>query len=113
MIELSKGMRVSYTTGCLNTGFRSDLRWQSFFLPIWNGSCPLSSISLGVPSVELTSDASGSWGCGVHSSHGQWFSCSSLRAGLMSTSQLRNVANRPRSGSVGQQMAETPGLLQV
>ena len=71
MIELSKGVRELRTLQ--DMGFWSDLRWWSFFLPIWNGSCLLSSISLGVPSVELTSDASGSWSCGACTSHGQWF----------------------------------------
>ena len=73
MIELSKGVRELHHRIRLNAGFRSDLKWWSSFLPIWNGSCPLSSITLEVPKVEMTSDASGSWGCGAYTSDGQWF----------------------------------------
>ena len=51
----------------------SDLRWWACFLPVWNGSCPLSCMATGAPQVELTSDASGSWGCRACTSHGQWF----------------------------------------
>ena len=58
----------------LNACFRSDLRWWACFLPVWNESCPLSCMAMGPPpQVELMSDASGSWGCGAYTSHGQWF----------------------------------------
>ena len=73
MIELSRGIRELHHRVHLNAGFRSDLRWWACFLPVWNGSCPLSCMATGAPQVELTSDASGSWGCGAYTSHGQWF----------------------------------------
>ena len=57
----------------LNVGFRSDLRWWSCFLPIWNRSCQLSSVVPGAPTVVLTSDASGSWGCVAYTSDSWWF----------------------------------------
>ena len=47
----------------LNTSFRSDIAWWQAFATQWNGCSLLSTISS--PSVELTSDASGFWGCGA------------------------------------------------
>ncbi len=73
MIELARSVRELHHRVRLNAGFRSDLKWWACFLPIWNGSCPVSSILLSMPSVELTSDASGSWGCGAYTSQGHWF----------------------------------------
>ncbi len=73
MTELSSSVRELHHRVRLNAGFRSNLKWWACFLPIWNGSCPVSSISLSKPSVELTSDASGSWGCGAYTSQGHWF----------------------------------------
>ena len=73
MIELSKSVRELHHKVRLNAGFRSDLRWWACFLPVWNGSCRLSSMVVATPLVELTSDASGSWGCGAYTSAGQWF----------------------------------------
>ena len=53
----------------LNAQFRSDLQWWSLFLPDWNRS---GFFQPKTPTVEVVSDASGSWGCGVfHSS--LWF----------------------------------------
>ena len=45
----------------LNRGFRSDLAWWQAFLPHWNGTSFLPPPS-HLPVVELTTDASGSWG---------------------------------------------------
>ena len=73
MIELAKSVRELHHRIRLNAGFRSDLKWWSSFLPIWNGSCPLSSLTMALPKMELTSDASGSWGCGAYTSDGKWF----------------------------------------
>ena len=73
MIELSRGVRELHHMVRLNVGFRSDLRWWACFLPIWNGLCQLSSVVPGAPTVVLTSDASGSWGCGAYTSDGWWF----------------------------------------
>ena len=72
MIELSKGVRELHYRVRLNASFRSDLQWWGCFLPIWNGSCPLTSLCQGTAQVVLTSDASGSWGCGAFTSTGQW-----------------------------------------
>ncbi len=73
MIDLAKGVRALHHRVWLNAGFRSDLRWWGCFLPLWNGHCPMSSVVTQVPRAVLTSDASGSWGCGAFTSTGQWF----------------------------------------
>lgn len=49
----------------LNAGVRSDLAWWHEFLEQWNGVSLLTSLGEDIPSVVLTSDASGSWGCGA------------------------------------------------
>ena len=55
----------------LNVGFRSDLAWWLMFLQGWNGISFLWPPSK-LPCQHLTSDASGSWGCGAW--HGdEWF----------------------------------------
>ena len=55
----------------LNNGFRSDLSWCHQFVQQWNGVSFLSPPS-HLPSLEMTSDASGSWGCGVWHNN-SWF----------------------------------------
>lgn len=55
----------------LNKGFQSDLRWWANFLPIWN-SIRMLSPPAGT-TATITSDASGSWGCGAFASSGEWF----------------------------------------
>ena len=56
----------------LNLGARSDLAWWHDFLVDWNGVSTLSAFWDQPLSVTLTSDASGSWGCGAYwGSH--WF----------------------------------------
>ena len=53
----------------LNAQFRSDLQRWSLFLPDWNGS---GFFQPKTPTIDIVSDASGSWGCGAfHSS--LWF----------------------------------------
>ena len=55
----------------LNRGFRSDLAWWQTFMVHWNGISFLSPPS-HLPVIELTTDASGSWGAGAwHQS--MWF----------------------------------------
>ena len=54
----------------LTAGARADLTWWHLFVQDWNG---ISFFPQATPSVEVTSDASGSFGCGaVSPSHG-WF----------------------------------------
>ena len=73
MIDLSAGVRALHHRVRLNAGFRSDLKWWECFLPVWNGTCPMSSVSKMDPQVKLTSDASGTWGCRAYTSTGFWF----------------------------------------
>ena len=54
----------------LTADFRSDLHWWASFLPLWNGR---SVMPPGDPELMVTSDASGSWGCGAVTCAGQWF----------------------------------------
>ncbi len=73
MIELSKCVKELHHRVRLNAAFRSDLKWWGCFLPIWNGTCPMESLCRRAPQIVLTSDASGSWGCGAFTSGGSWF----------------------------------------
>ena len=73
MIDLSRGVRELHYKVRLNAGFRSDLKWWSCFLPVWNGKELMSSVTRTGPPVVITSDASASWGCGAFTSTGEWF----------------------------------------
>ena len=53
----------------LNLSARSDILWWHTFLESWNG---ISIIPIHQPQIQLTSDASGSWGCGAFSGT-HWF----------------------------------------
>ena len=73
MISLSTVAKELHHKIRLNVGFRSDLQWWASFLPRWNG---VSMFAGGHPhrfSVTVTSDASGSWGCGAFNCQGGWF----------------------------------------
>ena len=55
----------------LNRGFRADLAWWCLFVSYWNGVSFLAPPA-HLPTLQLASDASGTWGCGAwHRSH--WF----------------------------------------
>ena len=72
LFNLSNTVRKSSHHVHLNRGARSDLAWWHEFLVQWNGISLLSALGEQQPSVTLTSDASGSWGCGAYwGSH--WF----------------------------------------
>lgn len=72
MIGLSTTAKQLHHKIRLNKGFRSDLKWWSCFLPMWNGQ-GLFRATLGSSyGATLTSDASGSWGCGAYCSSGEW-----------------------------------------
>ena len=47
----------------------ADVYWWLTFMKLWNG---ISIFSTGGPTIQLVSDASGSWGCGAFSGH-EWF----------------------------------------
>ena len=48
----------------LNVWFRSDLAWWQEFITSWNGISFLPPAH-SCPTLEMASDASGSWGCGA------------------------------------------------
>ena len=54
----------------LNHSFRLDLEWWHAFLSKWNGISLLWDSEH--PSIQITSDASGKWGCGAFSGS-RWF----------------------------------------
>ena len=55
----------------LNVGARADVAWWREFVSVWNGISFLPP-PLHLPTIEMTSDASGVWGCGAW--HGNsWF----------------------------------------
>ncbi len=55
----------------LNAQCRADIAWWQVFLPLWNGAGFFSHSRV---SVQVFSDASGSWGCAaLHTATGQWF----------------------------------------
>lgn len=62
--------RASYHTIRLNSGAKADLLWWRTFLQHWNG---LSFFPAPHPSMEVTSDASGGYGCGAYSLEHGWF----------------------------------------
>ena len=66
---------------------RSDLQWWACFLDRWNGR---SLIPPEEVSSHITSDASGSWGCGAYSSLHNWFQLAWPAHGHQSTSQLKS-----------------------
>ena len=73
MINLSTVAKKPHHHTRLSRSFRADLAWWSVFLEAWNGISVMNSRSTAAPSVMLTSDASGSWGCGAFCSTGEWF----------------------------------------
>ena len=56
----------------LNAAFRADMEWWHVFAEKWNGVSMLRNVAYQSPSVEIWSDASGSWGCGAFWGP-QWF----------------------------------------
>ena len=71
MLDLLHAVPHQQPTIRLNAAFRSDLAWWRAFLVNWNGVSFLPTPAL-LPSVELMSDASGSWGCGAWHAR-SWF----------------------------------------
>ena len=70
MIDLVKVAKHPNHHVRLTAGFKSDLQWWASFLLRWNGR---SIMPPEAPSHVVTSDASGSWGCGEVTDSGQWF----------------------------------------
>ena len=66
LFELSATVSKPNHHVSLNKAARSDLLWWNEFLTDWNGVSLMSVMGEVEPSIVLTSDASGSWGCGVY-----------------------------------------------
>ena len=73
MIDLSAVASELHHRIRLNVAFRSDLLWWDVFLEDWNGVSVFSGVTRSLPVEVLTSDASGSWGCGAFTVSGEWF----------------------------------------
>ena len=73
MFALVSVVRRPYHRIRLNAGFRSDLTWWATFLPAWNGVSMMAGRTQRSVSATITSDASGTWGCGAFLSSGEWF----------------------------------------
>ena len=72
MIDLSTTRRHINATLRINREFRSDLEWWFQLSAEWNGTSILAPIRAESPDAQITSDASGSWGCGAFY-EGKWF----------------------------------------
>ena len=70
MIDLLRPPRRPHHFMRLNRQFRVDLQWWQTFASYWNGIALFPS--LRPAKHELTSDASGQWGCGAWS-QASWF----------------------------------------
>ena len=72
LFDLSKTVSHSDHHIRLSAGARSDLAWWHEFLEGWNGISLMTVVNRVEPEVIVTSDASGSWGCGAFWEE-QWF----------------------------------------
>ena len=70
MIDLAKIPKRPHHFVQLNMEFRADLRWWHVFADHWNGVAVIPAMA--APEIEVTSDASGHWGCGAWS-QANWF----------------------------------------
>ncbi len=50
----------------LNLEARADIEWWAVFASEWNGTAMMGATPGAKPQVIITSDASGSWGCGAY-----------------------------------------------
>ncbi len=73
IIDLSTRVDQLWKHIRLSLAFRADLQWWATFLDQWNGTSMLSCLGKLPTSVTVTSDASGSWGCGAYCGK-EWFS---------------------------------------
>ena len=69
MFDLLKGIPQKQQFVRLNTSFRSDLMWWHTFLESWNGVSMMRDGLQASPDHHVTTDASGSFGCGAWWGH--------------------------------------------
>jgi hypothetical protein len=72
MIVLAKVANKPWHHIRIGASFRADLAWWKAFLREWNGITMMRMLDDQAPGRMLTSDTSGSWGCGVFQGS-QWF----------------------------------------
>ena len=72
LIDLSKSVKRPHHHVRLSREARSDIEWWYRFAEEWNGVSLLRAQNREHPEVIITSDASGTWGCGAFCGH-QWF----------------------------------------
>ena len=87
MIEASKRSGHLDAPMRLNAEFRCDVIWWSLFLEKWNGISIISSLCKLPVDQIITSDASGSWGCGAFSGN-KWFNMSWVTCRAMEKSHI-------------------------
>ena len=73
LIALSSGVKKLDHFVRLNSCAKADIEWWYVFGTSWNGISILHSVNKANPAFSLTTDASGSWGCGGFSGS-LWFS---------------------------------------
>ena len=56
----------------LNREARADIEWWFLYSESWNGVAMMFTKGMGQGEINLTSDMSGSWGCGAYSGS-EWF----------------------------------------
>ena len=66
LINLSTTVKNMDSFVRLNVAARSDIIWWSMFAAKWNGTSMLTRFDKANPQYIVTSDASGSWGCGAY-----------------------------------------------
>ena len=96
MIELNKIAHNPQRPIRLNQAFHSDLAWWRLYLKAWNGTPMLSTLAARDHEETITTDASGSWGCGGSdraigsSSHGKqpWESQEALTSQCIATKEM-------------------------
>ena len=106
MITLSTVAKELHHRIRLNRGFRSDLQWWASFLPSWNGVSMMSGVVPACPTASITSDASGSWGCGAFSSAGKLVSVAMAWIIVRGAYNRKGAtSNNNGCGVVGQEVA--------
>ena len=66
LITLSTAVKNLDNLVRLNISARSDVLWWSLFAAQWNGTSMLAQLDKVNPQFSVTSDASGTWGCGAY-----------------------------------------------
>ncbi len=72
MIDLSSVAKELHHHSRVSRAFRLDLSWWALFLEQWHGVSLFTSVVRSSFGTTLTSDASGTCGCGAFTSTGEW-----------------------------------------